>query len=90
MVRWLWNHEPDDHGRGGLTGWVHRLGRADPQLGAAPRLIDQVVVNAVPVLFRSGRPFLATDAVAEPLRFGNPCAITQGDQLTHLVYDVCR
>jgi hypothetical protein len=35
-------------------------------------LIDQVVVNAVPMLFGSGRPFFATGALAEPLPFGKP------------------
>jgi dihydrofolate reductase len=30
-------------------------------------LIDQVVINQVPVIFGSGRPFFATGALAEPL-----------------------
>ena len=51
-------------------------------------LIDRVVLNVVPVVFGSGRPFFATGALAEPLRLGNPSTIVQGDRVTHLVYDV--
>jgi dihydrofolate reductase len=53
-------------------------------------LIDQVVVNQVPVAFGSGRPFFATGALAEPLPLENPTTIVQGDRVTHLVYDVRR
>lgn len=53
-------------------------------------LIDQVVVNQVPVIFGSGRPFFATGALAEPLRLGNPTTIVPGDRVTHLIYDVSR
>jgi dihydrofolate reductase len=53
-------------------------------------LIDQVVVNQVPVVFGSGRPFFATGGLAEPLRLENPSAIVPGDRVTHLVYDVSR
>ncbi len=53
-------------------------------------LIDQVVVNQVPVVFGSGRPFFATGGLAEPLRLENPTTIVRGDRVTHLVYDVCR
>jgi dihydrofolate reductase len=53
-------------------------------------LIDQVVVNLVPVVFGSGRPFFATGALPEPLLFENPTAVVQGDRVTHLVYDVSR
>jgi dihydrofolate reductase len=53
-------------------------------------LIDQVVVNQVPVIFGSGRPFLATGSLAEPLRLENPTTIVRGDRVTHLVYDVSR
>jgi dihydrofolate reductase len=53
-------------------------------------LIDQVVVNLVPVVFGSGRPFFATDVLPEPLRLENPTTIVQGDRVTHLVYDVSR
>ena len=53
-------------------------------------LIDQVVVNQVPVVFGSGRPFFATGGLAEPLRLENPTTIVPGDRVTHLVYDVSR
>jgi dihydrofolate reductase len=53
-------------------------------------LIDQVVVNQVPVVFGSGRPFFATGDLAEPLRLENPTTIVPGDRVTHLVYDVSR
>ena len=53
-------------------------------------LIDQVVVNQVPVVFGSGRPFFATGALAEPLLLQNPTEIVRGDRVTHLVYDVGR
>jgi dihydrofolate reductase len=51
-------------------------------------LIDQVVVNQVPVVFGSGRPFFATGALAEPLQLENPTTIVRGNRVTHLVYDV--
>jgi hypothetical protein len=45
-------------------------------LGAlALGLIDQVVVNLVLVVFGSGRPFFATDGLAEPLLFEDPTTI---------------
>ena len=53
-------------------------------------LIDQVVVNQVPVVFGSGRPFFATGGLAGPLRLENPTTIVRGDRVTHLVYDVSR
>src|SRR4029079_11122477 len=53
-------------------------------------LIDQVVVNQVPVVFGSGRPFFATGGLAEPLRLEHPATIVRGDPGTHLVYDVSR
>jgi dihydrofolate reductase len=53
-------------------------------------LIDQVVVNLVPVVFGSGRPFFATGGLAEPLRLENPSTIVRGDRVTHLVYEVSR
>jgi dihydrofolate reductase len=53
-------------------------------------LIDQVIVHQVPVIFGSGRPFIATGGLAEPLRLGNPTAIVPGDRVTHLIYDVSR
>ena len=53
-------------------------------------LIDRVVVNQVPVVFGSGRPFFATGGLAEPLLLQDPTTIVQGDRVTHLVYDVRR
>jgi dihydrofolate reductase len=53
-------------------------------------LIDEVVINLVPVVFGSGRPFFATGGLAEPLLFENPTTIVRGDRVTHLVYDVRR
>jgi hypothetical protein len=47
-------------------------------------------VNQVPVVFGSGRPFLGTGGVAEPLRLENPTTIVRGDRVTHVVYDVSR
>ncbi len=53
-------------------------------------LIDQVVVNQVPVVFGSGRPFFATGDLAEPLLLEDPATVVRGDRVTHLVYDVSR
>jgi dihydrofolate reductase len=53
-------------------------------------LIDKVVVNLVPVVFGSGRPFFATGGLAEPLELEDPTTIVQGDRVTHLVFDVSR
>ena len=49
-----------------------------------------MVVNQVPVVFGSGRPFFATGDLAEPLRLEDPSTIVRGDRVTHLVYDVSR
>jgi dihydrofolate reductase len=53
-------------------------------------LIDQVVVNLVPVVFGSGRPFFGTGGLAEPLPLENPTTIVRGDRVTHLVYNLGR
>ncbi|MFF7203814.1 dihydrofolate reductase family protein [Streptomyces sp. NPDC008141] len=53
-------------------------------------LLDQVVVNLVPVVFGSGRPFFATGALDEPILFDNPSQIVRGDRVTHLVFDVAK
>jgi dihydrofolate reductase len=68
-----------DVGAGQIGGQALKLG-----------LIDQVVVNQVPVVFGSGRPFFATGGLAEPLLLENPTTIVRGDRVTHLVYDVRR
>jgi dihydrofolate reductase len=52
-------------------------------------LIDEVVVNLVPVVLGSGRPFWGSGA-AEPILFDNPSQVVQGDRVTHLVYDVSK
>jgi dihydrofolate reductase len=52
-------------------------------------LIDQVVLNLVPAVLGTGRPFFGTGAMAEPVLFDDP-RIVQGKQVTHLVYDVRR
>ena len=51
-------------------------------------LIDQVVVNLVPAVFGSGRPFFATGALDSPIPLDNPSQIVRGDRVTHLLYDV--
>jgi dihydrofolate reductase len=51
-------------------------------------LIDQVVVNLVPVVFGSGRPFFATGPLADPVLLENPSRVVLGDRVMHLVYDV--
>ena len=53
-------------------------------------LIDRVILNLVPVVFGSGRPFFATGKLDEPVMLENPTTIVQGDRVTHLVYDVRR
>jgi dihydrofolate reductase len=53
-------------------------------------LIDQVVVNIVPAVFGSGRPFFATGPLSAPIMLDNPSQIVQGDRVTHLVYDVAK
>ena len=56
----------------------------------SPAGIDQVILNQVPVILGSGRPFFATGALDEPLRLENPTTIVPGDRVTHLVYDISR
>lgn len=52
-------------------------------------LIDRVVLNLVPAVLGSGRPFFGTGGLAEPVLFEDPL-IVQGRRVTHLVYDVTR
>src|SRR5215217_4279610 len=52
-------------------------------------LIDQVVLNLVPAVLGSGKPFFSEGAMADPVLFDDP-RIVQGKQVTHLVYDVRR
>jgi dihydrofolate reductase len=51
-------------------------------------LVDQVVMNVVPVVFGSGRPFFG--ATGDVVRLDNPARVVQGDRVTHLLYDVSR
>jgi dihydrofolate reductase len=51
-------------------------------------LIDQVVMNVVPVVFGEGRPFFGGPGGAVTL--GGPSLVAQGDGVTHLLYDVPR
>jgi len=53
-------------------------------------LIDQVVVNLVPTVFGSGRPFFATGSLDGPILFDNPSQVVRGDRVTHLVYDIAK
>lgn len=53
-------------------------------------LIDQVVLNVVPVLFGSGRPFFDTGKLDSPITVGDPSKVVQGDRVMHLLYDVPR
>lgn len=51
-------------------------------------LVDEIVVNVVPVVFGTGRPFFGIGPVDAPIRLGNPSRVVQGDRVTHLVYEV--
>jgi dihydrofolate reductase len=53
-------------------------------------LIDQVVVNLVPAVFGSSRPFFATGQLEEPILLDNPSQVVRGDRVTHLVFDVAK
>ena len=71
-------------GDGDVDVGAGQIGSQALELG----LIDQVVVNVVPVVFGSGRPFFATGSLTEPLLLENATTIVRGDRVTHLVYDV--
>jgi dihydrofolate reductase len=49
-------------------------------------LVDQVVMNVVPVVFGEGRPFFGS--AAGEVTLANPSLVAQGDRVTHLLYDV--
>lgn len=51
-------------------------------------LVDQVVMNVVPTIFGSGRPFFGTGPLPDSVRLDNPSQVVQGDRVTHLVYDL--
>ena len=52
-------------------------------------LIDQIVMNVVPVVFGGGRPFFGAMEPGE-VKLGNPSRVAQGNRVTHLLYDVER
>ncbi|MBA2768148.1 MAG: hypothetical protein H0U35_03245 [Sporichthyaceae bacterium] len=58
--------------------------------GQALRLgmVDQVVMNVVPVVFGSGRPFFGAMGPGDTVTLANPSRVVQGDRVTHLLYDV--
>lgn len=51
-------------------------------------LIDQVVLNLVPVVFGSGRPFFGAMGPGDTVDLANPSRVAQGDRVLHLLYDV--
>jgi dihydrofolate reductase len=51
-------------------------------------LIDQVVMNVVPVVFGAGRPFFGGMGPGDTINLANPSRVVQGDRVTHLLYDV--
>ena len=51
-------------------------------------LIDQVVMNVVPVVLGSGRPFFGAMGPGDTIDLANPSRVAQGDRVTHLLYDV--
>ena len=51
-------------------------------------LIDQVVMNVVPVVFGAGRPVFAAMGPGDTVTLANPSRVAQGDRVTHLLYDV--
>ena len=53
-------------------------------------LIDQVVMNVVPVVFGAGRPFFGAVGPGDPVMLANPSRVVRGDRVTHLLYDVVR
>jgi dihydrofolate reductase len=53
-------------------------------------LVDQVVMNVVPVVFGSGRPFFGAMGAGDLVTLDNPVRVAQGDRVTHLLYDVSR
>jgi dihydrofolate reductase len=52
-------------------------------------LIDQIVMNVVPVVFGGGRPFFGAMEPGE-IALSNPSRVAQGNRVTHLIYDVER
>jgi dihydrofolate reductase len=55
----------------------------------AAGLVDEVVLNLVPVVLGSGKPFFGAGGVTQPVMLENPRVI-EGDRVTHLVFPVRR
>lgn len=51
-------------------------------------LIDQIVMNVVPVVFGGGKPFFGAMGPGDDVMLANPSLVAQGDRVTHLLYDV--
>jgi dihydrofolate reductase len=51
-------------------------------------LIDQIVMNVVPVVFGGGKPFFGAMESGDNVTLGNPSRVAQGNRVTHLLYDV--
>lgn len=66
-----------DVAAGNVGGQALRLG-----------LIDQVVMNVVPVVFGEGRPYFGS--AAGEVTLADPSLVAQGHKVTHLLYDVPR
>jgi dihydrofolate reductase len=71
----------DDRDVGVAAG---EIGRQALRLG----LIDQVVMNVVPVVFGAGRPFFGAMGPGDTVTLSDPSHVVQGDRVTHLLYDV--
>ncbi|MGK5739307.1 dihydrofolate reductase family protein [Micromonospora sp. URMC 103] len=53
-------------------------------------LVDQVVMNVVPVVFGSGRPFFGAMGAGDVVSLDDPARVVQGNRVTHLLYEVPR
>jgi dihydrofolate reductase len=51
-------------------------------------LIDQIVMNVVPVVFGGGKPFFGAMGPGADVKLANPSLVARGDGVTHLLYDV--
>jgi len=64
---------------GNIGGQALRLG-----------LVDRVVMNVVPAVLGSGRPFFGVGGPGDPVLLADPTQIVQGNRVTHVVYEVHR
>jgi dihydrofolate reductase len=78
----------DHAGDGTIDVAAGEIGGQALRLGLIDQIVVKVVVNVVPAVFGSGRPFFATGSLAAPILLDNPSQIIHGDRVTHLVYDV--